>query len=308
MEEQVGLMDIHLLEECIKRSREKCIPKFVKLAESMVKKCKGRGPESICSIFNSLERSLRMSTGVTIFELALTLSNFIEKKIGTGSIVAYIVGSVSGGYCHNGKQRRVVFNYLFEDDGSTLSGLRTIPTGMVMPDLDLEILCNTDPGIVQSVVVDFLENVMPGRFSGIPIDIRLISREDVNFYLGLFGQPSYLVFRLLFGPSLCVIGEKQFRELLKKSRTLALQREKLSDFPEWRMWLAYMDEVRLIKGKENKTSTLYSAEDLKGMGDLYWFYSLRTNDVNNRNPSNFPSCKESRSIKLKLGYESQKVC
>ncbi|MFC1613196.1 hypothetical protein ACFL23_02575 [Patescibacteria group bacterium] len=302
MKSQNGRLTTEQLETCIKRSRQKCNQEFVGMTQVLIGESNGKSTREINDIFNSSQYALSKTTSSLILKLGVMLSNCVTGELGQAIESIYTVGSVSGGYCNNDKQKRIVFDYL-SDDNNSLHGLKITPTGMVMPDLDLEILCNGDPESVKSVILTFLKKNSKGDFAEIPIDIRIISKDDVDFYLNLFQQPSYLVFRLLFGPPLCLYGDEQFSKLLEKAKKQALKRKGLSDFPEWRMWLAYMDEVRLIKGGKYDRETFFSTEELKSMGDLHWFYSLRINNTDVKNSSNFPSCNESHSIKLKFGYK-----
>ncbi len=296
-------LTVEQLEDCIRQSRQKCNQMYVELANILIKYCNGKDAEEIEKIFNNTQKDSCFITSLTILKFGIILSNHVVKELGENINAIYAVGSVSGGYCHNGKQKRILFSYLPNNDGS-LYGLKITPTGLVMPDLDLEILCNTDPEKVKKVISSFLErDNIKDNFSEIPIDIRIIPEEDVNFYLDLSKQPSYLMFRLLFGPPLCLYGVDKFNVLLGKVKNISLGRAGLKDFPEWRMWSAYMDEVKIIKGGRHDKEILFSANDLKKMGDLYWFYSLRINKRNVKNPSNFPPSSKSRSIKFKIGYK-----
>jgi hypothetical protein len=220
-------------------------------------------------------------------------------------VTAYTVGSVSGGYCKNSKQQRIVFEYVPTDD-HTLSGLRITPTGMVMPDLDLEVIVKSNSKAVKETFIETYEKLKTKyiEFSDIPVDIRIITQEDLDFYLKIYNQPSYSIFRLLFGPPLCLYNQSEFNLLLERAAKLVLDNyTQMSEVPEWRMWHAYMDEIKIIKGLTKREERFLPADELKTMGDLFWFYSLRINTSSEKNPSNFPPDALSNSFKMKFGYK-----
>lgn len=298
------MMNINDLNKCIEQSKERNDPTYARLATKLIEDCQGKSEAEIINTFEMLDIPTGKEVSYIILKFGLLLINLIGNKHSKDILTAYTVGSVSGGYCKNGKQQRIVFEYV-PTENHTLSGLRITPTGMVMPDLDLEIIVNSNSEEIKKTVVEIYEGLKAkySEFSDIPVDIRIITQEDLNFYLNIYNQPSYSIFRLLFGPPLCLYKQDEFKLLLTRTIKLILDNHsQINEVPEWRMWNAYMNEIKMIKGLTKREERFFPSDELKTMGDLFWFYSLRINTPNEKNPSNFPPDSSSKSFKMKFGY------
>ncbi len=298
------MMNINDLNKCIEQSKERNDPTYARLATKLIADCQDKSEAEIIKTFEMLDIPVGKEVSYIILKFGLLLINEIGRRHSEDIVTAYTVGSVSGGYCKNGKQQRIVFEYVPTEE-HTLSGLRITPTGMVMPDLDLEIIVKSNSENIKNTAVEIYEYLKTKfiEFSEIPVDIRIITQEDIDFYLRVSEKPSYSIFRLLFGPPLCLYNQQEFSQLIDLAMKLIIDNyNEIRDVPEWRMWNAYMDEIKMIKGLTKREERFFPADELKTMGDLFWFYSLRINDKNEKNPSNFPPDASSKSFKMKFGY------
>ncbi len=299
------MININDLNKCIEQSKDRNDPTYTKLATKLIVECQGKSEAEIIKNFELVDVPVGKEVSYLILKFGLLLINLIGNRHSEDILTAYTVGSVSGGYCKNGKQQRIVFEYV-PTENHTLSGLRITPTGMVMPDLDLEIIVRSNSSeAVKKTVVEIYENLKIKylEFLDIPVDIRIIDQIDLDYYLHVSEKPSYSIFRLLFGPPLCLYNQTEFSQILDRATKLILDNHnQIDEVPEWRMWNAYMDEIKMIKGLTKREERFFPAEELKTMGDLYWFYSLRINTPNEKNPSNFPPDASSKSFKMKFGY------
>lgn len=295
------MIKIEEINKEIKKTYEKSNIKFINDVCSVLSKQNINYPYFLNNFVSQYPRKIN---NLKLIDLGIEIVTLLNNEYPNKLVTAYTVGSTGTGSSKSIKKIRPTFK-VFGNNEHRLDYVivkKTIPS---YSDLDIEVIFKDTKNINQKLLQSKIKKLQnSGGYTDFPVDLRIISQRDVDWYLSTINEkPNYFLFRLILGTPLCIFGQKEFKKLKLISAKKMRGRQLLRVTPEFRRWKAFQTEKILLKLMRNKKILKLSKTTLKKMGDLYWYFSVRVNDPNGAlNVSTFPPCKNSDSIKIKFGY------